>query len=52
MGDHCPDTFVVKGIQNKEQIDQVHRCKRWRVSPAFIIEVVSPRYRSRTGKPK
>jgi hypothetical protein len=45
LDDHCPDTFVVFGIQNKEQNRTKFIVANESVRPAFIIEVVSPRYR-------
>lgn len=45
LDDHCPDTFVVKGIQNKEQNRTKFIVANEGVRPALIIEVVSPRYR-------
>lgn len=45
LADHCPDTFVVLGIQNKEQNRTRFIVANEGVIPALIIEVVSPRYR-------
>lgn len=45
LHDHCPDTFVVFGIQDKEQNRTKFIVANEGVRPALIIEVVSPRYR-------
>jgi len=45
LGDHCPDTFVVFGVRNKEQIRSEFVVIEEGVRPALIVEVVSPRYR-------
>jgi len=45
LGDSCPDTFVVFGLQNKEQNRTKFIVADEAVRPAFIIEVVSSRYR-------
>ncbi len=45
LGDHCPDTFVAFGLLNKEQNRTEFIVAEEGVRPAFIIEVVSPRYR-------
>ncbi|NES20374.1 MAG: Uma2 family endonuclease [Symploca sp. SIO3E6] len=43
--DHCPDTFVAFGISNKEQNRSKFIVANEGVRPAFVLEVVSPRYR-------
>lgn len=45
LDDHCPDTFVVFGIQNKEQNRTKFIVASEGVRPALIMEVVSKRYR-------
>lgn len=45
QGDHCPDTFVVFGISNKEQNRSKFIVADEGVRPSFVLEVVSPRYR-------
>jgi hypothetical protein len=44
LADHCPDTFVAFGLQNKQNRNKFIVAEEG-VRPAFIIEVVSPRYR-------
>jgi len=43
--DHCPDTCVVFGIQNKEQVRTEFLVNSEGARPSLIVEVVSPRYR-------
>ncbi|NET57321.1 MAG: Uma2 family endonuclease [Symploca sp. SIO2E6] len=43
--DHCPDTFVAFGISNKDQNRSKFIVANEGVRPAFVLEVVSPRYR-------
>jgi Uma2 family endonuclease/FtsZ-binding cell division protein ZapB len=45
MPDHCPDVFVAFGIDNKEQNRTKFFVDREGARPAFILEVVSPRFR-------
>lgn len=45
IGDHCPDTFVAFGIQNKDQNRHKFIVANEGVRPALILEVVSPKYR-------
>jgi Uma2 family endonuclease len=45
LADHCPDTFVVFGIQNREQIRNKFIVVEEGTRPVLILEVVSPRYR-------
>jgi hypothetical protein len=45
LRDHCPDTFVAFGIQNKGQNREKFIVVREAARPRFILEVVSPRYR-------
>lgn len=52
LGDHCPDTFVVFGVHNKEQNRTEFMVADEGVSPAFIVEVVSPRYRQQDRETK
>ncbi len=42
---HCPDLFVVVGINNKQQYRTSFVVADEGVRPAFAMEVVSPRYR-------
>jgi Putative restriction endonuclease len=46
LGDHCPDTFVVFGIEPKEANCTEFLVSAEGVRPAFVLEVVSPRYRT------
>ncbi len=52
LADHCPDTFVAFGLHNKEQNRTKFIVADERVRPAFIIEVVSPRYRKEDRETK
>ncbi|MBD2411041.1 hypothetical protein FACHB389_13525 [Nostoc calcicola FACHB-389] len=52
LKNHCPDTFVAFGIQNKEQIRTEFVVSEERVRPSLIIEVVSPRYRQEDRQTK
>lgn len=45
LGNHCPDTCVVFGVSNKEQVRTEFVVAEEKVRPSLIIEVVSPRYR-------
>jgi Uma2 family endonuclease len=45
LGNHCPDVFVVFGLQNKGQNRDTFKVATEGVRPTLIIEVVSPRYR-------
>ncbi|HBS71065.1 MAG TPA: hypothetical protein DEA79_18505 [Cyanobacteria bacterium UBA11153] len=45
QGDLCPDTFVAFGISNKDQNRSKFIVINEGVRPAFVLEVVSPRYR-------
>lgn len=45
LGDHCPDTCVVFGVRNKDQIRTEFVVAEEGVSPSLVIEVVSPHYR-------
>lgn len=45
LGDHCPDTCVVFGVGNKDQVRTEFLVSKEGVRPAFVVEVVSPRYR-------
>jgi Uma2 family endonuclease len=45
LGDHCPDTFVAFGIQNKEQNRTNFIVRDEGALPILVIEVVSPRFR-------
>jgi Uma2 family endonuclease len=45
LRDHCPDTFVAFGIQNRDQNRQKFIVANEGVRPTLVIEVVSPRYR-------
>ncbi|GAA6616719.1 Uma2 family endonuclease [Scytonema sp. NUACC26] len=44
LKNHCPDTFVVFGLQNKEQVRTEFVVPDEGVRPGLIVEVVSPRY--------
>ncbi len=46
LGDHCPDSFVAFGIQNKEANRTEFSVAAEGTRPALIVEVVSPRYRA------
>ncbi|MBD2737557.1 Uma2 family endonuclease, partial [Nostoc paludosum FACHB-159] len=52
LKNHCPDTFVVFGIQNKEQNHTEFVVSEEGVRPSLIIEVVSPRYRKEDRQTK
>ncbi|HBB31239.1 MAG TPA: hypothetical protein DDZ80_28240 [Cyanobacteria bacterium UBA8803] len=52
QGDHCPDTFVAFGITNKEQNRSKFIVADEGVRPAFVLEVVSPRYRKEDREAK
>lgn len=52
LNDHCPDTFVVKGIRNKEQNRTKFVVANEGVRPVSIVEVVSPRYRKEDRETK
>jgi len=45
LADHCPDTFVVVGICDKERLREKFIIANEGVRPVLIIEVVSRRYR-------
>lgn len=45
LGDHCPDTFVAMGINDKLLNRSQFVVANEGVRPALILEVVSPRYR-------
>ncbi|UBF27569.1 Uma2 family endonuclease [Kovacikia minuta CCNUW1] len=45
LGDHCPDTCVVFGVRNKEQVRTEFVVLEEGVRPSLVIEVVSPYYR-------
>ncbi|BAY78195.1 hypothetical protein NIES25_46660 [Nostoc linckia NIES-25] len=52
LKNHCPDTFVVFGIQNKEQNRTEFVVSEEGVRPSLIIEVVFPRYRKEDRQTK
>ncbi|MBW4615308.1 MAG: Uma2 family endonuclease [Desmonostoc vinosum HA7617-LM4] len=52
LKNHCPDTFVVFGLQNKEQIRTEFVVSEEGVLPSLIIEVVSPHYRKEDRQTK
>lgn len=52
LGDHCPDTFVVFGVHNKEQNRTEFIVAEEGVRPALIVEVVSSRYRKQYRETK
>ena len=52
QGNLCPDTFVVFGITNKEQNRSKFIVANEGVRPAFVVEVVSPRYRKEDRETK
>jgi Uma2 family endonuclease len=43
--DHCPDTCVVFGVQNKELVRTEFLVNSEGTRPSLVVEVVSPRYR-------
>lgn len=45
LKDHCPDTCVVFGVQDKEQVRTEFLINEESTRPSLIVEVVSPRYR-------
>ena len=45
LKDHCPDTFVAFGIQDRTKNRRKFIVTKEGVRPAFVLEVVSPRYR-------
>ena len=45
LKDHCPDTYVVFGVRDKNHIRTEFVVAEEGVRPSLIIEVVSPRYR-------
>lgn len=45
MKDHCPDVCVAFGVTNKQQNRGKFIVANEGVRPAFVLEVVSPRYR-------
>jgi Uma2 family endonuclease len=52
LGDHCPDTFVVFGLSNRERNRSKFIVADEGVRPCLIIEVVSPRYRKQDRETK
>jgi IS4 transposase len=52
QGDHCPDTFVAFGIAHKDRNRSKFIVADEGVSPSFIVEVVSPRYRKEDRETK
>jgi Putative restriction endonuclease len=52
QGDHCPDTFVAFGLTNKDPNRAKFMVAHEGVRPAFILEVVSPRYRKEDREKK
>ncbi|MBE9117278.1 Uma2 family endonuclease [Lusitaniella coriacea LEGE 07157] len=50
--DLCPDTFVAFGISNKDQNRSKFIIANEGARPAFILEVVSPRYRKEDREKK
>ncbi|HBE18041.1 MAG TPA: hypothetical protein DEG17_06555 [Cyanobacteria bacterium UBA11149] len=52
LKDHCPDTCVVFGVQNKEENRTEFLVKEEGVIPVLMIEVVSPRYRKEDRETK
>jgi Uma2 family endonuclease len=52
LGNHCPDTFVVFGLRNKEQIRTEFVVPQEGVRPGLIVEVVSPHYRKEDRQTK
>jgi Uma2 family endonuclease len=45
LKDNCPDTFVAFGIRNKSGNRTEFWVEEERTRPAFVLEVVSPKYR-------
>lgn len=52
LGDHCPDTFVVFGLQNRDRVRTQFVVADEGVRPALVVEVVSPRFRKADRKTK
>jgi Uma2 family endonuclease len=52
LGDHCPDTFVVFGLQNRDVVRTRFTVADEGVRPALVVEVVSPRFREADRKTK
>ena len=52
LAPHCPDVYVVRGIRNKQQNRSRFVVADEGVRPAFVIEVVSPRYRKEDRETK
>jgi Uma2 family endonuclease len=52
LGEHSPDIFVVFGIEDKKRERTKFVVAKEGVRPAFILEVVSPRYRKQDRETK
>ncbi len=52
LGDHCPDTCVVFGLQNKDENRTEFLVEEEGVLPSLMIEVVSPHYRKEDRETK
>jgi len=52
LAPHCPDVYVVRGIRNKQHNRSRFVVEDEGVRPAFVIEVVSPRYRKEDRETK
>jgi Uma2 family endonuclease len=52
LGDHCPDTFVVFGMDDPQRNRSKFVVAEENARPSFILEVVSPRYRKEDREAK
>ncbi|MFQ3613724.1 MAG: Uma2 family endonuclease [Cyanobacteriota bacterium] len=52
LGNHCPDVFVVFGLQDRDQHRESFRVFEEGAKPSLILEVVSPRYRKEDRQDK
>ena len=52
LGDHCPDTCVVFGVHNKDEVRTEFLVDEEDTRPSLVVEVVSPRYRKEDRETK
>ncbi|MEN9225350.1 MAG: Uma2 family endonuclease [Thermostichus sp. DRC_bins_24] len=52
LGNHCPDVFVVFGLQDRDRQRESFQVLTEGVKPSLILEVVSPRYRKEDRQDK